>query len=161
MAPVEDLLNENPSHVALGKLLENYCSWRLALLSCKSLEGVTPASPAKLSLRRRLTKCLAVVGADASRLFHNYYAGACYTVRTQSQQYSTYEVNGRFAPGKPILEAPRAFAYSPFDGEDNVLYFGGFDANFWNATDRAWIFKAGVHTVVGYANRESFGSLSV
>jgi hypothetical protein len=36
--------------------------------------------------------------------------------------YDTHEVNGRYQPGKPVLEAPRAFAMSPFQGESNVVY---------------------------------------
>ena len=49
----------------------------------------------------------------------------------------------------PVLEAPRAFASSPFKGEENVVYIGGFDANFHNATNMAWIFKAGASTILG------------
>ena len=53
--------------------------------------------------------------------------------------------------GKPMLEAPRAFSLSPFEGEENVVYFGGFDANGNDSTNRAWIFKAGLSTVIGDA----------
>ena len=53
--------------------------------------------------------------------------------------------------GKPMLEAPRAFALSPFEGEENVVFFGGFDANGNDSTNRAWIFKAGLSTVIGGA----------
>ena len=53
--------------------------------------------------------------------------------------------------GKPMLEAPRAFSLSPFKGEENVVFFGGFDANGNDSTNRAWIFKAGLSTVIGDA----------
>ncbi|MHC4248403.1 MAG: NIPSNAP family protein, partial [Planctomycetota bacterium] len=78
-----------------------------------------------------------------------YYRGATYSVRTKDQKYVSGEVNGRFAPGKQTLVAPRAFGRSPFPGEEDVIYFGGHDANFKPSTDMAWIFKAPLEVVLG------------
>jgi hypothetical protein len=84
--------------------------------------------------------------------FNGYYAGGCVAVRSRDQagaySYKTIEVNGLYHPGKPMLEAARAFAQSPFPGEEYVIYFGGFDANFHDSTNKAWIFKAGTNTVL-------------
>ncbi len=92
---------------------------------------------------------------DASQKlqFNGYYAGGCVAVRSRDQagaaySYKTIEVNGLYSPGKPMLEAPRAFALSPFPGEESVIYFGGFDANFHDSTNKAWIFKAGINAVL-------------
>ena len=81
--------------------------------------------------------------------WNGYYSGAMYSIRTADQQYTTEEVNGTWEDSKPVLVAPRAFEYSPFPGEEDVIYFGGFDANFFDATDMAWIYKADVYTVLG------------
>ena len=83
------------------------------------------------------------------KLKQKFYAGGCYGVRWASGEYTTGEVNGRYSPGKPVLEAARAFSHSPFVGEENVIYIGGFDANFHDATNKAWIFKAGINPIVG------------
>ena len=95
-----------------------------------------------------------ITGFDLDNLrtitWHGYYKGAMYSIRTADQVYSTQEVNGTWEEGKPILIAPRAFAHSPFPGEEGVIYFGGHDANFNNSTDMAWIFKAGTNTVLGH-----------
>ena len=85
--------------------------------------------------------------ASTTLTFNGFYAGGCIAIRRSSAgiatgppraaeagaagsaySYTTTEVNGLFAPGKPMLEAPRAFALSPFAGEENVIYIGGFDA---------------------------------
>jgi poly(A) polymerase len=91
-----------------------------------------------------------IITKDESIKWNHYYKGALYSVRSDKNRYSTFEVNGRWAPSKPILVAPRAFANSPFPGEENVIYFGGHDANFNKSTDMAWIFKANIKTVLGY-----------
>ena len=91
------------------------------------------------------------IDASQSLQFNGYYAGGCIAIRRRDSvgySYKTTEVNGLYAPGKPMLEAPRAFAPSPFQGEESVIYFGGFDANFHDSTNRAWIFKAGINTVL-------------
>ena len=49
----------------------------------------------------------------------------------------------------PSLVATRAFAVSPFaEHGGKYIYFGGFDANFFPASDTAWIFGAPVETVL-------------
>ena len=82
-------------------------------------------------------------------IWNHYYAGACYSVRTAPEEYEPHEVNGKWNPDKLILVAPRAFAYSPFKGEEDVIYFGGHDANGNRSTDMAWIYKADTATIVG------------
>jgi len=91
---------------------------------------------------------------DESIKWNHYYKGAMYGIRTEKQRYSTREVNGKWAPSKPVLVAPRTFANSPFPREKNVIYFGGHDANFNKSTDMAWIFKANVKTVLGHVGSE-------
>lgn len=107
----------------------------------------------------RETSSLHIVGFEQSLLnatqsveWNGFYSGGCYAIRKAQEgtvTYSTWEVNGRFGMGKPVLEAPRAFEMSPFPSERGVLYVGGFDANFHNATNMAWIFKAGLDTILG------------
>jgi len=92
--------------------------------------------------------------SDESIKWNHYYKGALYSIRTDKQHYSTREVNGRWGPSKPVLVAPRAFANSPFPGEENVIYFGGHDTNGNKSTDMAWIFKADVKTVLGHMGSE-------
>jgi hypothetical protein len=91
-----------------------------------------------------------IITSNESIKWNHYYKGAVYGVRRDKDNYSTAEVNGRWGQSKPVLVAPRAFASSPFPGEENVIYFGGHDANFNKSTDMAWIFKADVKTVLGY-----------
>lgn len=82
--------------------------------------------------------------------FFGWYAGGTYVIRQPDRSYRLNEVNGRWAPGKPKLVAPRAFAVSPFPADaGGVVYVAGFDANFFPALDTAWIFRASVRTVLG------------
>jgi len=90
-----------------------------------------------------------VSGADPQLLWNGFYAGATYAVRKSPTEYYVAEVNGNFDPSRAPLVAPRTFALSPFAGEEGVLYAGGFDANFKSATNKAWIFKAGLNVVLG------------
>jgi len=81
--------------------------------------------------------------------FFGWYAGGAYLIRASDRSYRLQEVNGTWAPGKPKLVAPRAFAVSPFPQEaGGTVYFGGFDANFFPALDTAWIFRAPVEAVL-------------
>jgi len=82
--------------------------------------------------------------------FFGWYAGGSYLIRESDQTYRLKEINGRWAPGKPKLVAPRAYAVSPFpEDAGKVVYFGGFDANFFPSLDTAWIFKASLDVVLG------------
>ncbi|MHC4654347.1 MAG: hypothetical protein ACYS91_04920 [Planctomycetota bacterium] len=81
--------------------------------------------------------------------FFGWYAGGSYLIRQSHQSYRLKEVNGRWAPGKPKLVAPRTFVISPFpDDAGRHIYFAGFDANFFPALDTAWIFRAAIETVL-------------
>jgi len=82
--------------------------------------------------------------------FFGWYAGGSYLIRESDQSYRLKEVNGRWAPGKPKLVAPRTFVISPFpDDGGGQVYFAGFDANFFPALDTAWVFRASIETVLG------------
>lgn len=90
-----------------------------------------------------------VVNAKDEKLKHyKYYKGAPYCIRWNDKKYTVHCVNGKWSEGKPILVAPRAYAQSPFPSEKDVIYFGGYDSNFEEATDMAWIFKADLKTVL-------------
>ena len=75
------------------------------------------------------------------------YAGAMYAVRTAEGTYTVHEVNGAYAPGKPVLVSPRTFAHSPFG--DKQLFVGGHDASSHRSDDMAWIFRASLDVVLG------------
>ena len=84
--------------------------------------------------------------------FFGWYAGGPYLIRESDQSYRLREVNGRWAPGKPKLVAPRTSVISPFpEDAGGQVYFAGFDCNFFPALDTAWIFRASVETVLGVA----------
>ncbi len=92
--------------------------------------------------------------------FFGWYAGGSYLIRESAQSYRLKEVNGRWAPGKPKLVAPRTFVISPFrDDAGGWVYFGGFDANFFPASDTAWIFRASVKTVLDVAPSKFQGQM--
>ena len=81
--------------------------------------------------------------------FFGWYAGGSYLIRESDRSYRLKEVNGRWAPGKPKLVAPRTFVVSPFPADaGRQVYFGGFDANFFPALDTAWVFRASIGTVL-------------
>ncbi len=81
--------------------------------------------------------------------FFGWYAGGSYLIRESDRGYRLKEVNGRWAPGKPKLVAPRTFVVSPFaDDVGGQVYFAGFDANFFPALDTAWVFRASIETVL-------------
>ncbi len=75
------------------------------------------------------------------------YAGALYAVRTAQGDYRVHEVNGPYAPGRPILVAPRTFAVSPFG--DHLLFVAGHDASGHPSDDMAWVFKAPLDAALG------------
>jgi hypothetical protein len=83
-----------------------------------------------------------------------FYRGAMYAIRSRDQKYLLGEVNGPINSEGPPLVAPRAFAFSPFAGEEEgVIYVGGFDANYMRTHDTAWVFRAPVETVLGNGDR--------
>ena len=86
-----------------------------------------------------------IKGSDDSVKWNKYYRGAMFAIRSRQGQYRVREVNGKYSASKPTLIAPRAFAQSPFPGEENIIYIGGFDANGFDATDKAWIFKVDIN----------------
>jgi choline-sulfatase len=86
--------------------------------------------------------------ASSTGTFHGFYSGGAYLIREADQTYRVKEVNGRWMPGKPQLLAPRTYLVSPFEGDGEHVYFGGYDANFLPAVDTAWIFRASLKTAL-------------
>lgn len=80
--------------------------------------------------------------------FYSWYPGGAYLIRYPDRSYRLKEVNGRWKPGNPMLVAVRTFALSPFPEDAGHVYFGGFDANFRDAHNTAWIFRAPIDTVL-------------
>jgi len=89
-----------------------------------------------------------VTGANADKTWNGYYAGALYSIRKGAGNYQIGEVDGPRPAAAPPLVAPRDFQLSPFAGEEQVLYVAGFDANFFAATNTAWIYKVGFQTAL-------------
>ena len=89
-----------------------------------------------------------IQSSDPSLMHGEYYKGATYCVRWNEKKYTSHFINGKWSAGKPVLVAPRTYAQSPFPEEKGAVYFGGYDSNFFEATDRAWIFKADLETVL-------------
>jgi len=78
-----------------------------------------------------------------------FYAGAVFAIRNRNGGYRLGEVNGRIIPSNPPLVATRAYALSPFAGDDaKVVYFGGYDCNFVRSSDTAWIFRTTLTTAL-------------
>ena len=81
--------------------------------------------------------------------YGGWYAGGSYLIRDTDQSYRLKQVNGHWQSGKPKLVAPRTFAVSPFpEDAGKVIYFGGFDCNFFPARDTAWVFRASIEVVL-------------
>lgn len=74
------------------------------------------------------------------------YGGALYAIRAADQTYTVNEINGPYAPGKPVLVSPRAFVLSPFG--DNTIFVGGHDCCSVNSDEMAWIFRGSLEDVL-------------
>jgi hypothetical protein len=71
-----------------------------------------------------------------------FYEGALYAIRNPKGEYRLNEVNGRFPPKNPGLQATYCYAVSPFPADrGEVIYFGGYDGNNMPSTNMAWIFR--------------------
>jgi hypothetical protein len=71
-----------------------------------------------------------------------WYAGGLYVIRDDAGQYRVREVNGNFPPSNPPLVSVRTYVLSPFPTDQGeVIYFGGFDANYVPNSDMAWVFR--------------------
>jgi len=74
-----------------------------------------------------------------------FYAGGLYIVRDSAGQYHVREVNGTFPAGNPPLVSVRTYVISPFPADQGqVIYFGGFDANYIPCSNMGWIFRTSV-----------------
>lgn len=72
--------------------------------------------------------------------WNGFYRGALFAKRDTRGQYSLEEVNGIIGKNDKALVANRCYILSPF-GQEDAIYFGGFDPNSNAATNRAWVFK--------------------
>ena len=72
----------------------------------------------------------------------SYAAEARYFIRHADGENISYEVGEIEDSSEPTLIATRTIAVSPFPGDKGeVLYFGGFDCNFFSAHNTAWIYR--------------------
>ena len=72
--------------------------------------------------------------------WNGYYKGGVFTKRDADMQYTLEEINGPIGINDTALVANRCYVKSPF-GNENAIYFGGFDPNSNTATNMAWIYK--------------------
>ena len=71
-----------------------------------------------------------------------YAAEARYFIRHADGEDISYEVGEIKDSSEPTLIATRSIAVSPFPGDKGkVLYFSGFDCNFFPAHNSAWIYR--------------------
>jgi hypothetical protein len=74
-----------------------------------------------------------------------FYSGAMYAIRDHHGNYRLNEVNGPAGASKLDLVAPRAYTISPFKNHDKkVIYFGGYDCNYFPSKDTAWVFSTSI-----------------
>ena len=72
----------------------------------------------------------------------SYAAEARYFIRHADGENISYEVGEVADSSEPTLIATRSIAVSPFPGDKGeVLYFSGFDCNFFPAHNTAWIYR--------------------
>jgi hypothetical protein len=87
--------------------------------------------------------------ASGPHTFHDWYPGAGFLVRRPDASYRFSEVNGRWQPGDPLLVAARTLKASPFPEDGGkVYYLGGYDSNFIEAHDNAWIYRTTVEALL-------------
>jgi hypothetical protein len=86
--------------------------------------------------------------------FYGWETGGWYLIRHADGSYQLRQIVDPSLKPAPILIATRTFAVSPFtaDGGD-VIYLGGYDANFRPAHNTAWIFRGGRDAVCGGSGR--------
>jgi len=82
----------------------------------------------------------AQITGGGHQTWNGYYKGALFAKRNSNIQYSIEEINGPIGNSDPALVSNRCYVQSPFAGE-NAIYFGGFDPNGNQATNKAWVFK--------------------
>ncbi len=73
--------------------------------------------------------------------WNGFYKGGLFAKRETNMQYTIEEINGPISVNDPALVANRCYVKSPFDNEQDVMYYGGFDPNSNESTNMAWIFK--------------------
>jgi hypothetical protein len=73
--------------------------------------------------------------------WNGYYKGALFAKRETNIQYTIEEINGPISTNDAALVANRCYVKSPFDNEQGVIYYGGFDPNSNASTNMAWVYK--------------------
>jgi hypothetical protein len=80
---------------------------------------------------------------------HYEFTDGLFLVRGADGGYRLNRVRDHTLEVHPPLVAPRAvLTRSPFEGEENVVYFGGFDHNGNLSHNTGWIFKAHIDDVM-------------
>jgi len=127
----------------IGELINDYLPGSDPVYVLSAYNDFIPVTDPATGEVKHLVGFEAMIRGDHPR-WETFYKGAMYAIRHQSQQYTLTEVNGLSDAEKPPLVAPRAYALSPFDYCDyeQIIYFGGHDANSYRSDDRAWIFSA-------------------
>jgi hypothetical protein len=72
-------------------------------------------------------------------VIHGLEGGGWFLIRHPGGEYELRQVTARFPATGLNLVAVRTLAVSPFPGEANVVYVGGYDANETPAHDTGWI----------------------
>jgi hypothetical protein len=72
-------------------------------------------------------------------------SGAWYLVRRPAGHYDLHQIAAAFT--QPLV-ATRTIRVSPFPGESDAIYFGGYDANKAAAHNTAWIAKSALGTAL-------------
>jgi len=80
---------------------------------------------------------------------HYEFTDGLFLVRSADGSYRLNRVRDHTLEVHPPLVAPRTvLTQSPFEGEENVIYFGGFDHNGNLSHNSGWIFKAHLEDVL-------------
>ncbi len=82
------------------------------------------------------------VGTSYSRNWNMWHSDGWVLVRYEDATYELKQVVDDSNPDKNLV-ATRTIIKSPFAGEEDVLYVGGWDANSHECRDTAWIYKGG------------------
>jgi hypothetical protein len=75
--------------------------------------------------------------------------GAWYLVRHKDGRYDLRQIKANLPTIGEALVATRSIVRSPFPGDGDGLYFGGYDANKAAAHNTAWVVRANAATLLG------------
>jgi hypothetical protein len=86
--------------------------------------------------------------------YHGWELGGWYLLRHADGHYELRQiVDPALQPKSPLI-ATRAIVASPFETDrGQVIYFGGYDANFQPAHNTAWVIQGALRSVLGEPHR--------